>query len=224
MYSYISSSYLQLMYPASIDYSNNLIEGSLSESFSLINGALNPAIKTPVVGDNGESPSILKNVQVRLCQYILNNSDNGYTEENQNLFDRTMDFIKGVKNEDLSISETMLFKKEIGWSIIDNNNINGKIFVKGNSPLLETVFNVCCASGGYVADAGFEIKRSDKFSIYTTHTGSYDWETLYTGSDVYIRFDGQFTSGSKFTILGNPDTNVIESYKPTIQQSTIYFP
>lgn len=222
MTSYITADELLNFYPLTSDYAPEQITIALNTSFSLVNSFIDSSVPTPV--STTPVPGILKIVQSRFAQYVLEHTNNGWSQELQNLFDSTAEMCRKLGANELLISEISTTAQELGWNIISSTlSTTGRIFVAGESPELETYYTFENTVSGlnYVADTQWDVTRSDSSTVLYTITGDYDWQDV----DGYlsIRFDGQFTGGETFIVKGVPITSDIKSTSPVIKQSTIYY-
>ena len=224
MNSYLTQDELLNFYPLTSQYDPEQITIALETSYSMVNSFLDGAYNIPVVGSDGVIPGIVKVIQSRFAQYILEFSNNGWSQELQNLFDNTATVCKGLGANELLISEVATTSAEIGWSVTSTNLSLGKVWVDGEAPELETEYTFTCVTSGtnYVADTSWEVVRSDSNTVLYTITGDFDWQDVGDGY-LLVRFDGQFVSGETFKVLGVPDTFDVKSTNPVVKQSTIYY-
>ena len=204
------------------EYNTDQQQLALDASYSLVNSFLSSNIPLPAITSDGKIPGILKLQQAKFFQYVLEFSNQGQTEELQQLFDKTAEFLAKLTKNELLISEVQTTAIEIGWNIQDTTLTKGEIFVKGVPPEDKTTFRFVCSTAGYTASAKFNIYRSDSDQVYGTITGSYDWQVVGI-SNLYIRFDGQFDFDEEFVITGIPYTQKKASAKAQFQQSEIIY-
>lgn len=211
------------LYPPTSEYEAEQQTTAQQTSFSLVNSFLDGTLNVPVVMEDGQIPGILKIVQARFMQWVLESANHGWSQEIQSLFDSTAELCRKIGANELLISEVSIGASEIGWNVIDSVITLGKVFVDGDSPDVETTYIFTCTTSGtnYVADTSWEVTRTDSDTILYTLTGAYDWQSV--DSLLYVRFDGKFLSGETFTVKGVPFTLDIKSTNPVIKQSTVYY-
>ena len=222
MNSYLTADELLNFYPPTSQYEPEQITLALTTSFSLVNSFLDSTVPTPVT--TVPVPGILQIVQSRFAQYVLEHTNNGWSQELQNLFDSTIVMCKGLSSQELLISEISTTNQELGWNLTDSTLTIGKVFVDGTAPDVETEYTFTMTVSGtqYVADTEWDVTRSDSATTLYTIAGSYDWQDVGDGY-LQIRFDGQFIGGETFKVTGIPETLDVVSTQPIIKQSTIYY-
>jgi len=227
MNSYLTQDELLNFYPNTSEYAPEQIDMALTNSYSMINSFLDGNYNIPVVGQDGVIPGIVKVMQSRFAQYLLEFTNNGWSNELQNLLDNTIVLCKGLGANELLISEVSTTGQEVGWNLIDSTLTLGKVFIEGEAPELETTYTFTMTENSvpsglyYVADTEWEVVRSDSASVLYTLTGNYEWQDV----DGYlrVRLDGQFMYGETFKVKGVPSTADIKSINPIIKQSTVMY-
>jgi hypothetical protein len=206
------------------DYDPEQQSNALSVSFSFVNSYLDSTLNVPAILVDGSVPAILKVLQSRFYQWVLETSNHGWSQELQNLYDSISESCRKITLNEILVSEIQITSQEIGWNIVDGNCAAGQVFVSGNAPLEvnNLVFTVVSTGTTYVADTIFETKRSDSNAVFATINGDFDWQVVGV-SYLNIRFDGQFTSGETFSVKGVPDTLNVVSSKLIIQQSSVLY-
>jgi hypothetical protein len=224
MNSYLTLDETLLFYPNASEYASEQQAIALETSYSLVNSFLDSTLTLPAIDEGGNIPGILKLMQSRFYQYILESSNHGYSDELKKLFDATAETLNKITQNELIVSEVQITAKEIGWNISENNLTAGQVFVSGDAPLEVNnfVFTVISTGTTFVADAIFEVKRSDSDIVFSTINGDFDWQVVGI-SYLNIRFDGQFTSGETFSVRGTPNTKEVVSPRPVFQQVEVYY-
>jgi len=220
---YITMDEATNFYPNTTEYEAEQQVAALATSFSLVNSFLDSSLNVPVIVQDGSVPGILKVVQARFLQWVLESGNHGWSQELQSLFDSTAEICRKLGANELLVSEVSTTSSEIGWNVIESNLTLGKVWVEGVAPELETEYTFTCTTSGtnYVADTEWEVTRTDSDTVLYTLTGDFDWQSV--DDYLYVRFDGQFLSGETFTVLGVPDTFDVKSINPVIKQSTINY-
>jgi len=223
--SYLTIDEAYNLYPSTSEYEAEQQDAALQTSFSLVNSFLDGALNVPVVVEDNSVPGILKIVQVRFLQWVLESANHGWSEEVQALFDATAEMCRKIGANELLISEVSITANEIGWNVVESSTTLGKVFVWGYAPDVETTYEFTCTVSGtnYVADTEWEVTRSDSADILYTLTGNFDWQIVDTDGYLYIRFDGQFVGGEGFTVKGVPYTANTKSINPVIKQSEVEY-
>ena len=221
--SYITMDEAYNLYPPTEEYEAEQQTAALETSFSLVNSFLDGTMNVPVIMVEGSVPGILKIVQARFLQWVLESANHGWSEEIQNLFDSTSEMCRKIGADELLVSEVSTTASEIGWNIIDSSTLLGTVYVDGAPPELETTYTFTCTVSGtnYVADTTWDVVRSDSDTVLYSLVGSYDWQLV--DDYLYVRFDGQFTGGESFVVRGIPYTADVKSTKPVIKQSSVYY-
>jgi len=222
---YISIDEAYNLYPSTSEYEAEQQASALQVSFSLVNSFLDGTLNVPVVMEDGSIPGILKIVQARFFQWVLESANSGWSQEIQNLFDSTSEMCRKLGANELLISEVSTTGVQLGWNLIDSNLTIGKVFIDGTAPELETTYLFECTTSGtnYVADTEWQVTRSDSATVLYTLAGSYDWQDVDPDGYLQIRFDGQFIGGETFTVKGVPEDVNVVSTNPIIKQSEVYY-
>ena len=225
--SYITNAELLLHFPNASEYSSDQITEALTTSFSMVNSFLSAIINLPAIGSSGEIPGLLRIGQVRFAQYILESSNQGWTQELQNLHNHTAEYLSKLTNNEVLISEITNTQKDVGWVVQSTTASSGHIFTRGASPTVftELTFTVTSTGTNYVFNGAvtFDVKRRDRSATYTEIVANYDWKFPISTENIEIRFDGQFTEDEVFTIKGTPKTVSLSSTNQVIQQSTLLY-
>lgn len=224
MNTYIKLDEALTLFPHGREYDPEQQSKALEGSFSLVNSFLPSNIKVPVIQDDGKTPAILQIFQVKFFQWILETSNQGYTDELNNLYNATSEALGKLTTNELLISEATITTPEIGWSIIENSVTGGSVFVQGVADVLPYTLTFTVSSTGvnYADTTVFEVKKSNSDTVIGTITGSSDYQTVLN-TTLGIFFDGQFANGEYFKVKNLPETKQIISNNPVIQQSDIYY-
>jgi hypothetical protein len=223
MNSYITLTEANRLYPLAADYSSSLQGDALSASYGLVNSFVSSELRIPAISPDGQSPSILKIAQLKFYKYILEFSNMGQTDENQELYDKTAEMLSKITQNELTVPDVQTFPTDIGWHLINQSIANGSAFIRGGYPSVRTQVNVNFYHTGsaYPTASYMKFVRTDSDSVIATMTGSYDWASLTLDDvSVELRYDGKFSASDSFGILGIPGENIVVE-KDTLKQRPI---
>ena len=207
-------------FPQLGDYTATQQTQFLAESFGLTNSFVMPAIPVPVVLSDGSSPAILAVLQSRFLRWLCESSNQGQTEELQELYDSTVLMVQSLHENELMLPGAQVTQLEIGWNITNSTIASGQVYVTGVPPTLNTVITGLITSVGqnYQDAITVALTRTDSSTALTTLTNpGREWQAV-DGSNLQVRFEGMFTEDESFTVTGIPDTDNVVSTKNIIKQ------
>lgn len=213
---YITSAEATLFYSNDGNFSAGAKTLALSTSFGLVNAYISSKLTLPVIGQwDGEStieaPSVLKIAQSKLYQWILETSNVGETPELKELFDNTVEMLRGITDNELGTPQQLVYSVQSGWHVVNvtNSATSGAIYVRGTAPALKTFYSLIGTHTGtkYAGDVVYSVFRSDSATARSTgNLGNWDWRAVDSAFEV--RFDGQWASGFDVRIVGVPSEAV----------------
>lgn len=242
--SYLSTTEATERFPGDADYTNAQKASALAQSYSLVNSYLDSKLKVPVLGRwDGETtqtaPGVLKISQGMFYQWLLQTSNVGYPEEMESLFKQTVELVKGVTANELSIPEAMTFTDEVGWHIAKVTQAAGGtglggVWVRGAAPAVMTHLRIVVngiitggetpseGAGGYVGDSAFTFtiyRSDDATALSTLNVPYYEWHSYAAGNCTFeLRWDGSWLKDSELRLVGVPESAVDQ---PTINKDTM---
>jgi len=227
MNTYITLTEANELYPLSSDYTSSLQAEALSQSYGLVNSHISSELRIPAIKPDGQAPSILKIAQCKFYRYLLEFSNMGFTEENQNLYNTTAEMLSKITANELTVPDLQTYPTDIGWHLVDQSITNGSIYARGSPPTQRTQYNVSFYHTGsaYPTASYMKFTRTDSDTVKATMTGSYDWVALTLDTEsIELRFDGHFTASDSFGVLGIPRVDNMSTTKHVIKQGKVYYP
>ena len=200
MTSYITQAEALKLYPQIADYQQEQIDLALTTSYSLVNSFLNNTLPIPAVTEKGEIPGVIKMIQLRFMQWVLESSNQGYTDELQLLYDKTADMAKSLTKNEI-VSEIENTGPDLGFNILDKQLSEGSVYLHG-TPIENVIYRFVVTTEGYADTVEFDVYKSNSAAVFMHIKGSsLTWQSV---EELLVRMDGNFSAGEEFTIRGIP--------------------
>lgn len=217
---YVSSTEILLYYPEYANFSATEKPEALSASFSMLNGYLNPITSVPVVNPSG----FLKELQARLCRYVLQLNNEGWSQELADLKASVKADLADIHTGMLSTEENQTFSDEVGWHLVSSQPAAGFVFIDPASPPPANVrelwtLTFTSANDSYPGTAAFSATSQD--AATAQETGVTSIANQYVGVHrsngelvFWVMLKGKFALNETVVIEGVPEKDV-DSTTPT---------
>lgn len=242
---YASLTELATMYTQTNDYTTNEKENAQQMSFDLVNSFISSEITIPYSpafdGEGSRIPGILKVIQSKFFQYLLETSNIGYTEESQKLYDATVKMCQKLTQNEMTLPGVTHNSKDLGFKITELNCVDakGNLYIQGGCYAnLPVFYKIVITHSGTVRSGNvtYSVYRSDDLSIplCTSQVAKYTYAPLigtsalpanvYTIDTVMVAFDGEWTIDDFIWIEGQPYTSQNQVQKiTTIKQGVVWY-
>jgi len=239
---YVTDAQMSLFYSEWEDHSVDVQAEALTSSYGMVNAFLNPVVQIPYTPPwNGTDqtiegvPAILKTCQARFAQWIAQSANVGYTDELQELYDSTVEILRGIQAGELGIPGTSISEEQTGWAVTAQSCASGTVHILNpdayyhSTPWTVELVMDHATSGLLPYHSTFNSSSYASYK-YRFPNISTDWQQTGQAADnqwvtipdasLTISFEGSFNPNETFIIRGIPKNaqNVNEAPRGIVQR------
>lgn len=229
---YISAAEANYYFPNDSDYSAAQKTNALKASFGLVNAYINKEVAIPVISVwNGEdtvnAPETLKVAQGQFYEYILKRSNDGSSDELEDMYNATANRLRGIQQGEVSIPDAQTYEHETGWSITERNCAQdlGDMYVERYpKPALKYNYRLVVTASGYGDTITFDAYNDSSATAVGSYTN--DWDSWTTVDNKFnVRFVGYWDEDDEVRLVGVPSsaTDAVTSDGPVLRQTDIAY-
>lgn len=206
------------------NYSSDEKTNALEASYGLVNSYIAPGVKVPTLqafdpqAETIEAPAVLKYSQANFARCILMQQDLGNTSYVQELWDATVEILRGIQEGDLLVEGGQYGDDSIGWVVAVASSAGGKIHIKNETTYphdypVSYVLEIDSvgddlypySSANTSSYATFKIKEYGSSAWASTEQLAENRWKVVGVHGLTILFEGKFDNGDTWTIRGIPE-------------------